>query len=200
VTAPIDPRFLNGLHTVSRGPTVWFTGLSGAGKTTIAQSVAVLLRASRVAHHLLDGDEIRSTLSSDLGFSREDRAEQVRRVGHLALMLSTAGVIPLVALVSPFRADRDLVRSLHPRGRFLEVHVDTPLAVCEQRDTKGLYAGSRTGEVEQLTGVSQVYEAPLCPEIRIVADGQRSLEVVAQEVFDGIVDVMQANYLGGVDR
>jgi adenylylsulfate kinase len=168
------------LRTVPDAPTVWFTGLSGAGKTTIARALAESLAARGLAHHLLDGDELRATLSADLGFSREDRAEQVRRTAHLARILGEAGVIPLVALVSPIRADRDAARALHAPGRFLEVHVATPLEVCEQRDVKGLYARARAGEVADLTGVGQDYEAPAGPELTIdAAEGSAELHAAA---------------------
>jgi adenylyl-sulfate kinase len=171
-----------GLRTVVDAPTVWFTGLSGAGKTTIARAVATILEASGLAHAVLDGDELRATLSADLGFSAEDRAEQVRRVGHLARILGDAGVVPLVALVSPFRADRGNVRAAHGAGRFLEIHVATPLSVCEERDVKGLYARSRTGGLGQLTGVGQAYEPPERPELTIVADGGTSPSTHAADV------------------
>ncbi|MEY3073245.1 MAG: hypothetical protein RLZZ353_1441 [Actinomycetota bacterium] len=150
-------------------PTVWFTGLSGAGKTTLAHAVADLLTAADRAAHVVDGDELRAGLSADLGFSLADRAEQVRRAGHVAMLLGDAGVVPLVALVSPVAADRDAVRALHGLGRFLEVHVATPLAVCEERDVKGLYARARAGEVARMTGVAQGYEPPTAPEL--VVDG-----------------------------
>ncbi len=158
------------LRTVPNAPTVWFTGLSGAGKTTIAQAVARALADKGLAHRLLDGDELRATLSADLGFAAEDRSEQVRRVAHLARILGDCGVIALVALVSPMRADRDAARSLHAQGRFLEVHVATPLEVCEQRDVKGLDARARAGQVTDLTGVGQPYEPPMAPEL--VIDGR----------------------------
>ena len=166
---------IGALRTVPDAPTVWFTGLSGAGKTTIALAVAGLLAEAGLAHTLLDGDELRATLSADLGFSREDRAEQVRRVGYLARILGEAGVVPLVALVSPFRVDRDEVRALHTPGRFLEVHVATPLEVCAERDVKGLYARAATrsaaGEEDLLTGVGQDYEAPESPELLLDGSG-----------------------------
>lgn len=127
-----------GLRTVDGEPTVWFTGLSGAGKTTIARAVAALLAGAEIAHALLDGDELRATLSADLGFTREDRAEQVRRVGHLARIIGDAGVTPLVALVSPFRAERDSARALHTPGQFIEAHVATTREVRAARDGKGL--------------------------------------------------------------
>lgn len=171
------------LRTVPEAPTVWFTGLSGAGKTTIARAVAALLTERGMAHTVLDGDELRATLSADLGFSIEDRAEQVRRTAHLARILGDAGVIPLVALVSPVRADRDAARALHGPGRFLEIHVATPLEVCEQRDTKGLYARARTGTVPDLTGIGQDYEAPSAPELTLDA-GRGSAEALAARVAE----------------
>jgi adenylyl-sulfate kinase len=163
-------------------PTVWFTGLSGAGKTTLARAVAELLRVAGVAAHVVDGDELRATLSADLGFSLTDRAEQVRRAGHLARILGDAGVVPLVALVSPVRADRDAVRAFHGAGRFLEVHVATPLEVCETRDVKGLYARARAGEVAEMTGVAQAYEPPLAAELTVDASGLEQLDAQAAQV------------------
>lgn len=164
------------LRTSPGAPTVWFTGLSGAGKTTIARAVAVLLNERGLAHCLLDGDELRTTLSADLGFSPEDRTEQVRRTAHLARILGESGVIPLVALVSPIRADRDAARALHAPGRFLEVHVATPIEVCEQRDVKGLYRRAREGDLGDLTGIGQDYEAPLAPELVLDGGDDRSVE------------------------
>ncbi len=163
-------------------PTVWFTGLSGAGKTTLARAVAALLALQGRAAHVLDGDELRAGLSADLGFSLADRAEQVRRAGHVARILGDAGMVPLVALISPVRADRDAVRAAHGSVRFLEVHVATPLAVCEARDVKGLYARARTGEVAQLTGVAQPYEAPLAPELTVDGSGDEPLAAQAARV------------------
>jgi len=170
------------LHTVPGAPTVWFTGLSGAGKTTIARAVAEQLAGRGLAHRLLDGDELRSTLSADLGFSPDDRSEQVRRTAHLARILGESGVIPLVALVSPIRSDRDAARALHLPGRFLEVHVATTLEVCEERDVKGLYHRARAGTLTDLTGIGQAYEPPTSPELIIDGGDGRPVGAAAAAV------------------
>jgi len=149
------------------GATVWFTGLSGSGKSTIATGVEkALLERGRPAY-LLDGDNLRHGLCVDLGFSEGDRAENIRRVGEVAKLFADAGVVALVSLISPLRAGRDAVRKVHADAGlpFLEVHVATPLEVCEQRDPKGLYARARAGLVAEMTGISSPYEAPLAAEL-----------------------------------
>ncbi len=151
------------------GATVWMTGLPASGKSTLAvEAEALLVGAGRPAFRL-DGDNLRHGLNGDLGFSAEERAENVRRTAHAAALLAEAGVVALVALVSPYRADRDAARAIHAeRGlRFYEVHVATPLAECERRDPKGLYAKARAGELPGLTGVGDVYEAPETPDLVI---------------------------------
>ncbi len=147
--------------------TVWFTGLPGSGKSTLARSVEARLAAEGVLAYVLDGDNLRFGLNSDLGFSPEDRAENIRRAGEVSALLHDAGVVVLAAFISPYLQDRERVRSLHPEGAFVEVFVDAPLEVCEQRDPKGLYARARSGAIEDLTGIAAPYEAPAAAEIRI---------------------------------
>jgi bifunctional enzyme CysN/CysC len=151
------------------GATVWLTGLPASGKSTLAAAVeAHLLRAGRAAY-VLDGDNLRHGLNGDLGFSAEDRAENVRRTAEVAALIADAGVVCLAALVSPYAADRQAARAAHERRdlAFLEVHVATSLAECEARDPKGLYARARAGELTGLTGVDAPYEAPEHPDLRV---------------------------------
>lgn len=154
----------------ARGATLWLTGLPGAGKSTIASELELRLLRAGVEAYRLDGDVLRSGLNADLGFLPADRAENVRRIAHVARLFADAGVVAIVSVISPFRADRDAARRLHelsgePVLPFLEVHVSTPLDVCEQRDPKGLYRRARAGEIRDLTGVGSPYEAPLKPEL-----------------------------------
>jgi adenylyl-sulfate kinase len=153
------------------GATVWMTGLPGSGKSTIAAGVETRLLAERRPVYVLDGDNLRHGLNGDLGFSAADRAENVRRTAEVSALLADAGVVVLVALVSPYRADRDAARAVHAaRGLpFLEVHVATSLEECERRDPKGLYARARAGEITGLTGVDDPYEPPEAPEVVVGA-------------------------------
>ena len=151
------------------GRTVWFTGLSGSGKSTLAFAVEEALVARGVAAYVLDGDNVRFGLNRDLGFSAEDRTENVRRIGEVCHLFQDAGLVVLSAFISPYRADRDAVRALHPEGSFVEVFVDTPLDICEARDVKGLYARARTGEIPEFSGISAPYEAPDAPDITVDA-------------------------------
>jgi adenylyl-sulfate kinase len=148
-----------------RGVTVWLTGLSGSGKSTIARELEGVLHARGRHAFVLDGDTLRTGLNRDLGFSREDRAENVRRTAEAARLLCDAGLVAIVALISPFRAERDSARAIVGPDRFVEVHVDTPLEVCETRDVKGLYARARTGEIPEFTGISSPYEPPAAPDL-----------------------------------
>lgn len=154
------------LHS-HRSVLLWFTGLSGAGKSTLAHALEE--RLHQTGHHsfVLDGDNVRHGLCSDLGFSEEDRVENIRRVGEVAKLFLEAGVITLTAFISPFAADREHARSLFPHGDFLEIHCRCPLEVCEDRDVKGLYRRARAGEVKSFTGVSSPYQEPLDPELAI---------------------------------
>jgi bifunctional enzyme CysN/CysC len=174
-------------HQSIKGLTLWLTGLPAAGKSTVAIEVHRRLVAAGRAASVLDGDELRRGLCADLGFSRPDRAENVRRVGEVAMLLAGAGVIAIVALVSPYGGDRDRVRDSHRRAglAFLEIFVDTPQAVCEARDPKGLYARARAGEISGFTGVDDPYEPPRQPHLRLrpehgdaAAQAVRVLEIV----------------------
>lgn len=149
------------------GRIVWLTGLSGAGKSTLAMALEQRLFDADRNVYVLDGDIVRGGLCSDLGFSPDDRVENIRRIGEVARIMADAGLLVIVAFISPFRADRGRVRAGMPPGRFTEVHVSTPLEVCEQRDTKGLYAKARAGELSDFTGISSPYEAPESPEVRL---------------------------------
>lgn len=156
------------------GATVWLTGLSGSGKSTVAAACERRLVHEGRPAYVLDGDNLRHGLNGDLGFSAADRAENVRRVGHVARLLADAGVVVLVPLISPYRADRNRVRALHDGAGipFVEVFVDTPIELCEQRDPKGLYKKARAGEITGFTGIDDPYEAPAAPELVLrPADG-----------------------------
>ncbi len=151
----------------SVGATIWLTGLSGSGKSTVAAACEARLVAFERPAYVLDGDNVRHGLNGDLGFTAPDRAENVRRVGHVARLMADAGIVVLVPLISPYRVDRDLVRALHAAADlpFYEVFVDTPIELCEQRDPKGLYARARAGEITGFTGVDDPYEAPTAPDL-----------------------------------
>ncbi|MDJ0955090.1 MAG: adenylyl-sulfate kinase [Acidimicrobiia bacterium] len=166
--------------TGGRGMTIWLTGLSGSGKSSVAARVERdLFRSGRLAY-TLDGDNVRHGLNADLGFSAADRAENVRRVGEVARLMADAGLVVLVPVISPYRADRDAVRAAHAEAGipFGEVHVATPIEVCEQRDPKGLYAMARAGEITGFTGVDDPYEEPLEPE-EVVGRGEPLAESAA---------------------
>ena len=167
------------------GRTVWFTGLSGSGKSTLAFAVEEALVSLGAAAYVLDGDNVRFGLNRDLGFSPADRTENVRRIGEVCRLFQDAGLVVLTAFISPYRADRDAVRALHPDGAFTEVFVDTPLAVCEERDVKGLYAKARAGEITEFSGISAPYETPLAPELCI--DTSRPLDECVTEVLDALL-------------
>jgi adenylylsulfate kinase len=163
-----------------RSAILWFTGLSGAGKSTLANAVNSALFEQGLACYVLDGDNIRHGLCKDLGFSDADREENIRRIGEVAKLFLDAGVVVLTAFVSPFQADRARARSLVAAGDFIEIHCAADLAVCEERDTKGLYARARAGEIKEFTGISSPYEAPEAPELRIDTGSQSLDDCVAQ--------------------
>ena len=147
--------------TTAQHPTLWLTGLSGAGKTSIALALAQTLKAQGRAVALLDGDQLRHGLNRDLGFTPQDRHENIRRTAEVARLMNDAGVTVIAAFISPYRADRAMAAQVIGAGQFIEIHVSTPVAVCEARDVKGLYAKARAGELAQFTGVSAPYEEPL---------------------------------------
>ncbi len=173
-----DRERLNG----HRGATVWFTGLSGSGKSTIAVAVEKALLGRGVRAFVLDGDNIRHGLNKNLGFSPSDRTENIRRIGEVAKLFTDAGVVALTAFISPYRADRDQARAVMQPGDFIEVLVDCPLEVCEQRDVKGLYQKARAGQIPEFTGISAPYEPPLSPELTIRTHTQPA-EESAQQVL-----------------
>ncbi len=148
-----------------KGVTIWLTGLSGSGKSTLARALEEQLTHSGRFAYVLDGDNIRHGLNRDLGFSPEDRKENIRRIGEVAKLFTDAGAVVVTAFISPYREDRDQVREILASGDFLEVFVDAPLDVCESRDPKGLYKKARAGEIPQFTGISAPYEAPSAPEL-----------------------------------
>jgi len=166
---------------------LWFTGLSGAGKSTLAHAVEEQLFRMSCRTFVFDGDNVRHGLCSDLCFSTEDRVENIRRVGEMAKLFLEAGIITLTALISPFRSDRERVRSLVPQGDFLEIYCRCPLEICEERDVKGLYKRARRGEVKDFTGISSPYEEPDNPEL-VVDTGNLPLVASVNKVIDLLYD------------
>jgi bifunctional enzyme CysN/CysC len=167
-----------------RPAVVWFTGLSGAGKSTIANLVEKRLHDAGFHTYLLDGDNVRHGLNKDLGFTDADRVENIRRVAEVARLMVDAGLIVLASFISPFRAERRLARALLAADEFIEVHVDAPLEVAEARDRKGLYAKARRGDLAHFTGVDSPYEPPESPEMHLDASGQVPASVSAEQVFE----------------
>jgi adenylylsulfate kinase len=170
---------LNAHHSV----VLWFTGLSGSGKSTLAHAVEEKLYQLGCRTFVLDGDNVRQGLCSDLGFSAQDRSENIRRIGEAAKLLVESGVIAMTAFISPFQADRQRARGIFPHGDFIEIFCEASLEVCEQRDVKGLYNRARTGEVKEFTGISSPYEAPLNPELA-VKTGELPLEECVAQVIE----------------
>lgn len=166
---------------------LWFTGLSGAGKSTLAHAVEERLHQLGCSTFVLDGDNVRHGLCGDLGFSEKDRVENIRRVGETAKLIVEAGVITLTAFISPFRKDRERVRSLYPHGDFFEIYCSSPVEVCEQRDVKGLYKRARAGEIKDFTGISSPYEVPDAPEL-VVETGSLGLDESVEQVLELLRD------------
>ncbi len=166
-----------------KGAVIWFTGLSGSGKSTVAREVEHALVENGINDYVLDGDNIRHGLNANLGFSPEDRKENIRRIGEVAKLFCEANVIALTAFISPYQADRDLARKLLKPGQFFEIFCDTPIEVCEGRDTKGLYKKARAGEIPEFTGISAPYEAPDKPEL-LLKTGEESLEESTRRVLN----------------
>ena len=165
---------------------LWFTGLSGAGKSTIANLVEKRMFSEGRHTYLLDGDNIRHGLNQDLGFTDEDRVENIRRVTEVAKLFVDAGIITLVSFISPFRAERRMARELFPSGRFIEIFVDTPISLCRARDPKGLYRRAAVGELKNFTGVDSPYEAPQKPELVLHTENSS-----AEELADQIIQYLR---------
>ncbi len=162
---------------------LWLTGLSGSGKSTLANGVEDLLNKRMIHTYLLDGDNLRYGLNNDLGFSPKDRKENIRRISEIAKLFVDAGLVIITSFISPFKEDREFARSLFNEGEFVEVFIDAPLNVCEERDPKGFYKKARRGEIEEFTGISSPYDAPCDPEIHIKTD-QYSIEESSQQIID----------------
>lgn len=166
-----------------RGTILWFTGLSGAGKSTLAHAVEEALHQQDCRTFVLDGDNVRHGLCSDLGFSSKDREENIRRIGELAKLFTEAGVIVLTAFISPFRTDRERARSMVQHSDFIEIYCDAPIEVCEDRDVKGMYKRARAGIIPEFTGISSPYEAPENPELT-VRTGVEALDACVEQVLE----------------
>ena len=164
-----------------RGGILWFTGLSGAGKSTLAIELEKALFARRYQVYTLDGDNVRQGLNTDLGFSHQDRTENIRRIGEVAALFAEAGFVVVTAFISPYRADRERIRARHPKY-FNEIYINASLEVCESRDTKGLYRRARAGQLKEFTGVSAPYEAPVTPELE-VRSGEKPVDACLAELL-----------------
>lgn len=175
---------------------IWLTGLSGAGKSTLAGALESFLHQNGYRSYLLDGDNVRHGLNKDLGFDHDSRVENIRRVGEVAKLMVDAGLIVITAFISPYRNERDMVRKMFGAEEFVEVYLDVPLQVCEQRDPKGLYKKARNGEIPEFTGISSPYEVPLSPEIT-VHTGIDGIETNIEKIINILSD---KNYLDSNQR
>lgn len=189
MTQTITESKMSLMNHQQTGVTIWFTGLSGAGKSTISQAVEKELKSFNLKVEVLDGDVVRQNLTKGLGFSKPDRDENIRRVGFVANLLTRNEVIVIVSAISPYREIRDEVR--HKIGNFVEVYVNAPLAICEKRDVKGLYKKARAGEIKNFTGIDDPYEPPLTPEVECRTD----LESVEESVSKVLVKLQELGYL-----
>ena len=181
-----NPQALRGEMMKQRPQCIWMTGLSGAGKTTLATLLEQQLDSLGKHLYVLDGDNLRHGLNRDLGFTEADRCENVRRVAEVAKLMVDAGLIVVVSLISPFRKERRFARSLFSQGEFVEVFVDTPMLACERRDVKGLYAKARRGELKYFTGIDSPYEPPEAPEVHLLCD-----QVSPEEALQQLVSVLK---------
>jgi adenylylsulfate kinase len=175
------------VHTKQKPCVLWFTGLSGSGKSTIANTVEKILYENGNFTYLLDGDNVRHGLNCDLGFDENSRVENIRRVGEVAKLFVDSGLIVLSAFISPFREDREMVRNLLEDGEFIEVYIDTPIEVCESRDPKGLYKKARNGEIKNFTGIDSPYEAPFSPNIYIKND-KITIDKACQQIVEYLIE------------
>jgi len=179
--AKIDKEYRENLLG-HKGAVLWFTGLSASGKSTVANEVEQMLYERQCLTYVLDGDNIRHGLNKDLGFSPEDREENIRRIGEVAKLFANAGLITMTAFISPYRADRNKARELMGDGQFIEIYVDCPVDVCEKRDPKGLYEKAKKGEIKEFTGISAPYEPPENPEV-VLNTAELTVKESAQVVF-----------------
>ena len=177
-------------NTGHPGKVIWFTGLSGSGKSTIANALDEVLHGRGLKTYILDGDNVRMGLNKDLGFTEADRVENIRRVGEVTKLMVDSGLICITAFISPFESERRMIRSLVQEGEFIEIFVDTPLSICEERDVKGLYAKARSGQLPNFTGISSPFENPQNPEIRI--DTTISSPESAADI---IIDFLEKDFL-----
>ena len=182
---PTITRTIRESQNGHRGAIIWLTGLSGAGKSTLAHAVEDTLHQMGCRTFVMDGDNVRHGLCGDLGFSRQDRKENIRRVGEVAKLFVEAGVIVLTAFISPYREDRDRVRGMVEHGDFIEIYCDCPVEICESRDVKGLYKKARNGQISEFTGISSPYEPPINPELTVSTAAQ-DVEASVKEVIGAL--------------